>query len=492
MIMNLGKVIEMVMSPELEIYCKRACGTARFTYNKIVVEDNKCYEETGKGLKVNSFKTEFNATKRELYPWIYESPKDANQQTFNYYNTNRRIAFNKYKKGGKLELPDFKRKGKCKNSFYVSNDRATIEIGSNEIRLPKFGEVKLKERFFPRQYDVYESKKRHKEHLEYRGFKLINVTISERAGRWYASISYEIEIKDQNPILKKDQALIALDMNVAKYQTYDTNGELIPNPMNANAFKQAKLIKKTNRAFSRAESPHTIKQKPSKTKKPHQSKLDRIISINDKNKQIRLRNKKFKENNINVLIDDLEKEVVFKGREKQKILLRKAHQKLTNIVDDFYKKLALKIVRENQAVCIEDLDLVAMRQNHRVASKFMCASFGKLRKWIEHLAPIYGCLVIHADQYFPSSKQCSSCLKVNQELKFEKTWTCPSCKVVHDRDENSAINLLHYLIDFLLGKNIPEATGSSSSTASSRDNEQIKWVQVHIYAEAYKSTFLNI
>ena len=486
MLLILRKNIELEMTDDLYVYCARASGVARFTHNQLVAENNRIYKETGKSLNVNAYKKEFNTIKEEKYPWMYECPKDANQQVFADYKTARKEAFAKFKQTGELHLPDFHKKGITEESFYISNDRCKIEIGSNRLKLPKFDRiVKMKERFFPRQYDLNEPKNKHREHREYRGFKLLNLVIIQHSGIRYVSVCYQCEIKDPDLSKKKDQPLIALDMNVNKYPTASTNGKIDPNQMNTHAFTAAKHAKKADSAFSRADSPHILKQKQSEKKKPYKIKIDRITQILEENKKISKRNEERKKN-IDYLFSELEKEIQFKGRERTRKLMRSAHRRVVNIVDDFYKKLALKIVSENQAVCIEDLDLVAMRQNHHVAAKFLCTSFGKLRKWIEHLAPIHGCQILYADQYFPSSKLCSTCHKVNHELGMEKIWTC-TCGAVHDRDENAAKNLLWYLIHFLIN-NCSEATEWSSSAASRGDNDQIKWANVQLYV---KNCILN-
>ena len=65
-------------------------------------------------------------------------------------------------------------------------------------------------------------------------------------------------------------------MNVNKYPTASTNGKIDPNQMNTHAFTAAKHAKKADSAFSRADSPHILKQKQSEKKKPYKIKIDQI------------------------------------------------------------------------------------------------------------------------------------------------------------------------------------------------------------------------
>ena len=74
-------------------------------------------------------------------------------------------------------------------------------------------------------------------------------------------------------------------------------------------------------------------------------------------------------------------------------------------------------------------------------------SLSKLYQFIEYKSKWYGKTLVYAEKYYPSSKKCSTlnCEYINHELELEdRTWLCPDCGKVHDRDENAALNLYHY------------------------------------------------
>ncbi len=112
----------------------RAAGCARFTYNWALAEWQRQYE-AGEKPSAAQLKKQFNAVKREQFPWTYESPKDANQQAFRQLNT----AFQRFLKG-QGGYPRFKKRG-VHDSFYVSNDK--FEVDGKWVRLPKIGWIKM-------------------------------------------------------------------------------------------------------------------------------------------------------------------------------------------------------------------------------------------------------------------------------------------------------------------------------------------------------------
>lgn len=126
--MNLSHKIRIYPTKEQEVLLIKSCGVARFTYNWGLAEWKKQYSE---GYKLNSLslKKQFNSIKREQFPWVYECPKDANQQAFTDLNS----AFQRFfkKMGG---YPKFKKKG-VHDSFYVSNDK--FSLADKFVRLPK-------------------------------------------------------------------------------------------------------------------------------------------------------------------------------------------------------------------------------------------------------------------------------------------------------------------------------------------------------------------
>jgi putative transposase len=96
-------------------------------------------------------------------------------------------------------------------------------------------------------------------------------------------------------------------------------------------------------------------------------------------------------------------------------------------------------------VVIEDLNAAGMLQNRKLARVVSDAAFGELRRQIEYKAAWYGTDLVIADRWFPSSKTCSGCGNVKDDLTLsDRVYTCTACGLVLDRDVNAAINLARY------------------------------------------------
>lgn len=126
-----------------------------------------------------------------------------------------------------------------------------------------------------------------------------------------------------------------------------------------------------------------------------------------------------------------------------KLKIARIHSKIRNQRTDFLQKLSTQIVNENQVICVEDLKVSSILRNKRIAK--LAGSLG----WNSFLSMIeYKCLwndrtFVKIDQFYPSSKTCNSCSFVKQDLKLhERTWKCPQCGTIHDRDINAANNIL--------------------------------------------------
>jgi putative transposase len=120
-----------------------------------------------------------------------------------------------------------------------------------------------------------------------------------------------------------------------------------------------------------------------------------------------------------------------------------AHGKLTRARRDYHHKQALRLIRENQAVHVEDLQVVGMLRNRRLARAISDAGWGQFVRLLGEKAQRYGRTVATVSRWLPSSKTCSACGHVIEEMPLKvRAWTCPECQTTHDRDHNAAINIL--------------------------------------------------
>ncbi|WP_411376629.1 IS200/IS605 family element RNA-guided endonuclease TnpB [Desulfurobacterium thermolithotrophum] len=135
-----------------------------------------------------------------------------------------------------------------------------------------------------------------------------------------------------------------------------------------------------------------------------------------------------------------------KGSNKYRKLqqkIAKMHEKIVNQRNDFLHKLSRKIIGDNQAVIVEDLNVKGMLKNSNLSKHIADASWRRFINYLEYKAKFYGRKLIKVNSFYPSSKLCSVCGYKNENLKLsDREWVCPNCGVKHDRDYNSTLNLL--------------------------------------------------
>jgi len=205
--------------------------------------------------------------------------------------------------------------------------------------------------------------------------------IRSAAGKFYVSLVVEAE-----PITRpKTGEVVGIDFGVSRLATLD-NGELIPNP---------------------------------KYGSKHQTRLAL--------EQRRLERKKKGSNR----------------REIQRKRVAKVHEKVTSSRQDALHKFSSAIVKRFDTIYVEDLNLRGMVKNHTLARSLSDASIGTAIRLLTEKAEQSGKQVVKIDRWFPSSKTCSNCGHVVDQLPLSvREWTCVECGVRHDRDVNAAINIL--------------------------------------------------
>jgi putative transposase len=131
------------------------------------------------------------------------------------------------------------------------------------------------------------------------------------------------------------------------------------------------------------------------------------------------------------------------NRNKQRLLIARAHEKVANQRLDMQHKLSLQLTCDNQVVAVEDLHIKGMVKNRKLAQAISDAAWGQFLTMLEYKGKLYGCEIRKLDRFFPSSKRCSRCGYIHENLTLDiREWTCPGCGMAHDRDVNAAINIL--------------------------------------------------
>lgn len=382
--MILGHKIRIYPDNEQTSALTKAVGVARFTYNWALNEWKLWYEYDQKPnfLKLKKY---FNKIKKNKYPWIYDSLRDANSQEFVHLQR----AFKNFFEG-RSKYPVFKKKGK-NDSFYISNDK--FRIKDQKVKLPKIGWIDMAEK------------------LRFDG-KIQSATVSRISNYWF--ISFNVDVPDY----KKDRTLnneIGIDLGLKNFITCSDG--FISKPNN----ELRKDLKKLRRVSRR----HSRKKKGSN------------------------------------------------NRKKSQVRLSKLHYRISNKRKDVIHKLTSKICRENQSIIIEDLNVSGMIRNRKLSRSIQDASFGEFRRQLEYKSKIYFCNLIKAPRFFPSSKQCSNCGCLKEDLKLsDRIYSCNHCGFIIDRDLNASINLKYLINSSTLGFRGINASGHTGSGHRSKSGDE--------------------
>ncbi len=213
--------------------------------------------------------------------------------------------------------------------------------------------------------------------------KINNATIKQTpSGKYFCVLNVEVP----DVFYSNDGCMVGLDVGIKTFYT-DSNDHSIPNPKNLNK-SEKKLAKE-------------------------QHKLSKMVKGSS-------------------------------NWNKQRIKVARIHEKITNQRNDFLHKESTKLVKENQIICIEDLNVKGMVRNHKLAKSIGDVSWSKFFDMLEYKSAFYGTEIIKVPRFYPSSQTCGCCGYKNPDIKnlSIREWKCPVCGTYHDRDGNAAKNIL--------------------------------------------------
>ena len=133
-----------------------------------------------------------------------------------------------------------------------------------------------------------------------------------------------------------------------------------------------------------------------------------------------------------------------KGK-RTKYRLAILHETVANQRKNFLHKISTKLIRENQSIAIENLNINDMLQNHCLAQSIFDCGWGMFVDMLRYKAEWQGKNILQIGKFEPSSKTCNVCGTINKELELKhRVWTCKICNTTHERDFNAAINIKNF------------------------------------------------
>ena len=365
-------------SPAQERLLLSHAGAARFAFNAGLAHVKEALEA---GVKPEwsfySLVRWWNANKDTLAvnadgaPWWRENSKEAANTglrslaaALSNWSKSRRGE----RRGRKVGFPKFKAKDRATPRFaYTTGSFGLIQGDPKALKLPRIGRVHCLEDVAERVGDA----------------RVLRMTVSQRAGRWYAALTVE---RDNKPATKPPQGgAVGVDLGVKTLATL-SDGTVIPNPRALNT--RLKALRKAQQALSR-------KTKGSARRRKAQERVARL------------------------------------------------HARVANVRADAINKATTMIARTYSTVCIEDLNVAGMVKNRRLARSVSDASLGEFRRQLEYKTARTGAALRVIDRWYPSSKTCSECGAVKAKLSLsERVYRCDACGLSIDRDLNAAVNIM--------------------------------------------------
>ncbi|HKV58676.1 MAG TPA: RNA-guided endonuclease TnpB family protein, partial [Ktedonobacteraceae bacterium] len=124
-----------------------------------------------------------------------------------------------------------------------------------------------------------------------------------------------------------------------------------------------------------------------------------------------------------------------RNRHKARLKVARLHKKIADRRRNYQHQLSTTLIRENQVVCVESLQVKNMVKNHCLAQAISDVGWSEFVRQLEYKATWYGRTLVKIDKWYPSSKRCFECGHILDSLPLdERSWTCPECGVHHERD----------------------------------------------------------
>ena len=363
-------------TPRQERMMASHAGAARFAYNAGLARVKEALDN-GESADWShySLRRWWNANKDELAVnrttgevWWSQNSKEAYSgglRSLSQGLSNWSKSRKGQRKGKRVGFPKFKSKNATMRFAYSTDFTAPTAGDPYGLKLPRIGRVHCME-------NVYKL---------VNGAHLVRVSVSRRAGCWYASLTVE---REPTATQAPKGGAVGVDLGVKSLATL-SDGTVVPNPRALDTKLSA--LRKAQRALSR-------KVKGSAR------------------------------------------------REKAKGRVARLYARVADVRADAINKATTMIADTYGTVCIEDLHVAGMVKNHHLARSLSDAALGEFRRQLEYKTARTGAVLRVVDRRFPSSKTCSNCGVVKAKLSLsERVFNCDDCGASMDRDLNAAINI---------------------------------------------------
>ncbi|MGM8332522.1 RNA-guided endonuclease InsQ/TnpB family protein [Clostridium perfringens] len=372
--------IEINPTAEQKSKIHQTIGVSRFIYNFYIAHNKEIYDREGKFVSGMDFSKWLN---NEYIPnnkdmkWIKEVSSKATKQAIMNGDKSFRDFFKKAK-----GFPKFKKKkNQDVKAYFPKNNKTDWTLERHRVKIPTLGWIRLKEFGYIPVNSIVKSG-----------------TVSQKADRYYVSILVE---ENDKKVYKSTNEGVGIDLGVKEFVVCSDGIKF-------------KNINKTS----------TVKKIEKKLKR-EQRKLSR------KYESLKIRNKNIKEGR-----------ATRQNIQKQVVKVQKLHQRLTNIRTDYINKIVSSIIKQKPSyITIEDLNVKGMMKNKHLSKAIASQKFFEFKTKLTFKCKENHIELRIVDRFYPSSKTCSNCGEIKQDLKLsDRIYKC-DCGLTIDRDLNSSINL---------------------------------------------------
>ncbi len=407
-----GYKTELDLNNVQKTACLQHAGAARYAYNWGLARKKEVYEQTGKAISAMELHKELNVLKQTDIPWMYEVSKTAPQEALRDLDKAFKNFFRtaKQKKGQKWGYPRFKSKKHGINSFRLTG---TISVFDEAIQLPRLGTLRLKEHgYLPVNQHV------------------LSATVSHQAGRWYVSVQIREE-QAERLIATADP--IGIDLGVSVLATV-SDGRVVAGPKALTC--HLKQLRRANKRLHR-------RKKDSKNRKKAQQEVARVHA-----RIAHIRADALHQTTSRLTYG----EESLGARQARKDALCATFLEAKTKQEEKWQhkqiKKDLRIPTEMTAdlspcvIVIEDLNVSGMMKNRHLARVVSDVGMYEFKRQLLYKAEQAGCEILMASRWFASSKTCSGCGWIDEDLTLaDRIFICQECGMHMNRDLNAARNL---------------------------------------------------